>query len=113
MLIWEARASASSKRPSLGFAAPSMEQRHCREAVMPALATLTRCDSIASCMAERSCSVILSSSSIAASPLSARTSAPASRVHRPSPNSSLTAAAVLCTRNPLAMKLWAPSTVRS
>ncbi len=52
------------------------------------------CCSMASCIAAVSLSSILSSSSIAAKPLSASTSAPASRVHLPSPKSSLTAAAV-------------------
>jgi len=68
---------------------------------------------MASCIDERSWSVILSISSMDARPRSARTSAPASRVHRPSPKSSLTAAAVLCTTNPLARKLWLSLTVRS
>src|SRR5207245_2373499 len=45
-------------------------------------------------IAVRSCGIIFSISSMAASPRSARTKAPASRVHRPSPNSSRTAAAV-------------------
>ena len=52
------------------------------------------CCSIASCSASRSSLRILSISSTAAIPLSASTRAPASNVHRPSPNSSLTAAAV-------------------
>ena len=49
---------------------------------------------MASCIDERSSSDILSISSIQAIPPEARTKVPASRLHLPSPNSSLTAAAV-------------------
>ena len=52
------------------------------------------CCSIASCIEERSSSDILSISSIQAIPPDAKTSVPASKLHLPSPNSSLTAAAV-------------------
>jgi hypothetical protein len=58
------------------------------------LATLIVCCSMASCRALLSSLFILSISSIAAIPLSARTRAPASMVQRPSPSSSLTAVAV-------------------
>ena len=61
---------------------------------MPALAMLMVCCSIASCIDDLSSSDILSISSIQAIPPEARTKVPASKVHRPSPNSSLTAAAV-------------------
>ena len=84
----------SSKRPYFGFAAPRTAHRDCNVAVMPAFAMdMVPCSRL-SWMLDRSWSVILSSSSMHARPLSASTSAPASRVHRPSPNSSLTAAAV-------------------
>jgi hypothetical protein len=63
-------------------------------AVIPAFAMLTVCCSSASCIAERSSGVILSSSSTIAIPPSARTSIPASNIHRPPAKSSFTAAAV-------------------
>ena len=52
------------------------------------------CCSIASCIEDLSSSDILSISSMHAIPPEASTKVPASRVHLPSPNSSLTAAAV-------------------
>ncbi len=52
------------------------------------------CCSMASCIEDLSSSDILSISSIQAIPPDARTRVPASRLHLPSPNSSLTAAAV-------------------
>ena len=61
---------------------------------MPAFAILMVCCSIASCIAPLSSGDILSISSIQAIPPEASTKVPASKVHRPSPNSSLTAAAV-------------------
>ncbi len=82
------------KRPAFGFAAANTAHRVCRLALMPALAMEMRCCSIASCMLDRSLSFILSNSSMAASPRSASTKAPASRVHRPSALASCTAAAV-------------------
>ncbi len=84
----------SSKRPNFGFAAARMEQRARKVARMPALAMLTVCCSIASCIAPLSFGSILSNSSMQAMPPSASTRAPASRVQPPSPNSSLIAAAV-------------------
>ncbi len=92
--IWFVIVSVSSNLPYFGFAAANIEHLHCSVAVIPAFATDIFCDSIASWSDERSWVVILSSSSIHARPLSARTSAPASSVHRPSPKSSFTAAAV-------------------
>ena len=83
-----------SKRLPLGLAAASNEHFACNCALMPALAIVTVCCSIASCIAERSFSSILSISSMHASPPLASTSVPASSVQRPSPNSSRTAAAV-------------------
>src|SRR2546421_6319273 len=80
---------------------------------MPAFATLILCCSIASWIADRSCGFIFSISSIAANPRSARTRAPASKVHRPSPNSSRTAAAVLWTKIPFATKACESLTERS
>ena len=73
-----------SKRPFLGFAAASTAQRVRRLALIPAFDIEIVCCSIASCILERSPSFILSNSSIAASPRSARTNAPASKVQRPS-----------------------------
>ena len=93
--ICEDRVSASwSNLPCLGLAAASMEHLHWRVAVIPALATEIFCDSMASWSEDLSCSDILSSSSMHARPLSARTRAPASRVYPSPPKSSLTAAAV-------------------
>ena len=63
-------------------------------ALMPALEMEILCCSMASCMLERSAVFILSNSSIAAKPKSAKTNAPASNVQRPSAVASLTAAAV-------------------
>jgi len=60
-------------------------------ATMPPLATETVCCSMASCMATRSSGRILSISSMQATPLSARTRAPASRL-MPPPRSRRTAA---------------------
>ena len=83
-----------SKRPLFGFAAARTAHRVRRLALMPALEMEIFCCSMASCMLERSPSFILSNSSIAANPKSARTSAPASSVQRPSAAASWTAAAV-------------------
>ena len=90
MLIWSEISPNISNLPYFGFAAPRRAQRDLSVAVMPALATLMDCCSMASWSAERSPFSILSISSTAATPISARTSAPASSVQRPSPNSSLT-----------------------
>ena len=93
--IWLEMVSLSmSNLPYLGLAAASREHLHWRVAVIPALAIEIFCDSIASWSEEVSCSVILSNSSMHASPLSANTKAPASRVYPSPPKSSLTAAAV-------------------
>ena len=94
ILIWSAMSPYMSNLPYFGFAAPRRAQRDLSVAVMPAFATLIDCCSIASCRALRSSFCILSISSTAATPISASTSAPASSVQRPSPNSSLTAVAV-------------------
>ncbi len=82
------------KRPSFGFAAARTGHRAFSVEVIPALAMETVCCSSASCIAERSSGLILSSSSITAIPPSARTSMPASSIHRPPAKSSFTAAAV-------------------
>ena len=99
MFICSGIGEYSSNLPYFGFAAPSKAHLDCRVAVIPAFAILMLCCSIASCIEERSCDVILSNSSMQAIPLSANTKAPASSVQRPSPNSSRTAAAV----NPAAL----------
>ena len=93
MLICSAIDSYGSNLPYRGFAAPSRAQRLLRFAIIPAFATLTVCCSIASCREDLSSDRILSIST-AAIPWSASTSAPASRVHLPSPNSSFIAVAV-------------------
>ena len=80
--------------PSAGLAAASIAHLECSVAVIPPLATCTFCCSIAGCIILLSSLEILSNSSIAASPRSERGSTPASRAKRPSPNASLTAAAV-------------------
>src|SRR2546426_6748711 len=54
----------SSNRPNLGFAAARIAHRDWRTAVMPAFATLIRCCSIASWIADRSCGFIFSISSM-------------------------------------------------
>jgi hypothetical protein len=81
-------------RPHFGFAAASTGHRAFRVEVIPAFAIETVCCSSASCIAERSSGLILSSSSMTAMPPSARTSSPASRTQRPPAKSSFTAAAV-------------------
>ena len=91
--------STSLKRPSLGFAAARTAHLVGMVALIPPLLMLIRCCSIASCIAPRSSGVILSNSSTAHRPRSARTRAPASNEKRPSLNASLTAAAV----NPAAL----------
>ena len=73
------------------MAAASRLVRAFSVATMPPLATLTVCCSMASCMATRSSGLILSISSMQATPLSARTRAPASR-DMPPPRSRSTAA---------------------
>ena len=80
--------------PSFGLAAARIAQREGRVAVIPPLATLICCCSIAGCMTLRSSSLILSNSSIAANPLSDKGRTPASNANLPSPKASLTAAAV-------------------
>ncbi len=75
--------SEDSYRPSVGFAAASIEVLAFKVATMPALAMLTVCCSIASWIAVRSLGSILSNSSMHAMPWSARTSAPASSVIAP------------------------------
>ena len=61
--------SRSSKRPRIGFAAARMAHRVFKEALIPALEMEMRCCSIASCMADRSLSFILSNSSMGAKAL--------------------------------------------
>lgn len=93
MLIWVNIGSYGSNRESLGFAAASTVVSHLNVAWMFALLIVTLCCSSASCIAETSSLLILSSSSMQHTPLFARTSAPASRLH-PWMNSSLTTVAV-------------------
>ncbi len=83
----------------MGLAAANTAQRVGIVALTPPLLILILCCSIASCIAPRSSAVILSNSSTAHRPKSARTNAPASNEKRPSLNASLTAAAV----NPAAL----------
>ena len=80
--------------PSFGLAAARIAHLEFRVAVIPPLATWTFCCSIAGCIILVSSVEILSNSSIAASPRSESGSTPASRANLPSPNASLTAAAV-------------------
>ena len=81
-------------RPSFGFAAARIEHLEFSVAVIPPLATWTFCCSIAGCIIRLSSGEILSNSSMAANPLSDSGRTPASSANRPSPNASLTAAAV-------------------
>ena len=85
-LIWAVKGASEigSNLPFFGFAAANTAQRVRRLALIPALEIEILCCSIASCILDLSLSFILSNSSIAASPKSARTKAPASNVHRPS-----------------------------
>ncbi|OBZ79856.1 hypothetical protein A0H81_00483 [Grifola frondosa] len=69
----------SSYRPHTGFAAASTLVREFSTVVMPAFAMEIVCCSIASWMATRSSSRILSNSSMQTTPVSARTIAPPSR----------------------------------
>ena len=66
ILIWSAISPYISNLPYFGFAAPRRAQRDLSVAVIPALATLMDCCSMASCRAERSSFCILSISSTAA-----------------------------------------------
>mmetsp|Transcript_48038 Transcript_48038/g.109107 ORF Transcript_48038/g.109107 Transcript_48038/m.109107 type:complete len:326 (+) Transcript_48038:268-1245(+) len=70
-----------SYTPPMGFAAAITAHLACSDVTMPAFDTLMDCCSMASWMEVRSCSDILSNSSIKHSPRSAKTSAPPSRVH--------------------------------
>ena len=94
MLICSCIGRNSSNLPSFGFAAASTAHLVFNVAFIPALAIEISCCSIAWWSELLSFSSILSISSIHATPMSARTNAPASNVHWPSPKSSLTAAAV-------------------
>jgi len=76
-----ANVNEASYWPPMGFAAAQTEHRACSEVTMPALETDIDCCSIASWIEVLSWSFILSNSSMAHKPLSARTSAPPSRVH--------------------------------
>ena len=80
--------------PSSGFAAARMAHLEWSVAVIPPFATWTCCCSIAGCIILLSSVEILSNSSIAASPRSESGRTPASSANLPSPNASLTAAAV-------------------
>mmetsp|Transcript_574 Transcript_574/g.1322 ORF Transcript_574/g.1322 Transcript_574/m.1322 type:complete len:241 (-) Transcript_574:592-1314(-) len=75
------RVQELSYRPPMGLAAAITEQRAWRDVTIPALETEMDCCSMASWMEVRSCSFILSNSSMRQTPRSARTSAPPSRVH--------------------------------
>ena len=83
MVVWKSMFSPgvlrSSYRPKIGFAAASTEVRAFRIVVMPALAIEMVCCSIASWIATRSSSRILSNSSMHTTPPSASTMAPPSR----------------------------------
>mmetsp|Transcript_42241 Transcript_42241/g.97780 ORF Transcript_42241/g.97780 Transcript_42241/m.97780 type:complete len:213 (+) Transcript_42241:1055-1693(+) len=76
----------------MGFAAATTLQRAFSCTCMPAFAMVTHCCSIASWMATRSFSLILSNSSMQITPLSARTIAPASRLNSREPGSRTMAA---------------------
>src|SRR5579875_2132311 len=76
-----------------GFAASTIEVLALRVATIPPLATLTVCCSITSCRTPLSSGLILSNSSMHATPRTARTTAPASSII--SPLFSFTTAAVL------------------
>ena len=80
--------------PSRGLAAANTAHRVSIVALIPPFEMCIFCCSIASCIFDLSSLFILSNSSIAASPESARTRIPASKEKRPSLNASLTAAAV-------------------
>mmetsp|Transcript_28488 Transcript_28488/g.79666 ORF Transcript_28488/g.79666 Transcript_28488/m.79666 type:complete len:223 (-) Transcript_28488:383-1051(-) len=69
--------------PALGFVAASTLVRVFRVHTSPALATDNDCCSIASWIVVRSCGRIESNSSMAQTPPSARTRAPASNIHSP------------------------------
>ena len=83
MVVWKSIFSPgvlrSSYRPKMGFAAASTDVLAFKMVVMPALAIEMVCCSIASWMATRSSSRILSNSSIQTTPPSASTIAPPSR----------------------------------
>lgn len=81
-----------SNLPNFGFAAASTLQRLLSVAIIPAFAIDIVCCSRASCIADLSSSLILSSSSTHTLPLSPSTSAPAFKLQPP--RSSRTAAAV-------------------
>ena len=95
-LIWAVNgvSDTGSNLPLFGLAAANTAQRVLRLAFIPALEIEIVCCSIASCILDLSASFILSNSSIDASPKSAKTKAPASKVQRPSAAESCTAAAV-------------------
>ncbi|KAK2366914.1 Minichromosome maintenance (MCM2/3/5) family protein [Trifolium repens] len=69
--------------PYMGFAAATTLQRALSDAWIPALAIVTVCCSITSCIATRSWSFILSNSSMQTTPQSAGTIAPASSLLSP------------------------------
>ena len=87
-------ADRGSNLPDSGLAAASTAHRELSVAVIPPLATLIFCCSMAGCIALVSCLLILSNSSMAARPLSDRGSTPASSANLPSEKPSFTAAAV-------------------
>uniref|UniRef100_A0A7C9ELW2 Uncharacterized protein n=1 Tax=Opuntia streptacantha TaxID=393608 RepID=A0A7C9ELW2_OPUST len=78
-LIFSAGVLRRSYLPQAGLAAARTAVLAFSEVVIPALAMLTVCCSITSCIAVRSDSSILSNSSMAQIPISASTSAPPSR----------------------------------
>ena len=87
IVVWKSMFSAaerrSSKLPKTGLAAARTEQREFNMVVIPALAMEIVCCSIASWIATRSSSFILSNSSMQTTPPSASTMAPPSRYHSP------------------------------
>mmetsp|Transcript_483 Transcript_483/g.1111 ORF Transcript_483/g.1111 Transcript_483/m.1111 type:complete len:235 (+) Transcript_483:1099-1803(+) len=93
--------------PYTGFAAASTEHRALRLACIPALAMVTVCCSIASWIATRSFSPILSNSSTHTRPRSARTIAPASRRRSRVSGSDVTAAVSPTPEEPLPVVLTA------
>mmetsp|Transcript_1662 Transcript_1662/g.6607 ORF Transcript_1662/g.6607 Transcript_1662/m.6607 type:complete len:206 (+) Transcript_1662:406-1023(+) len=81
--VFTARLDPISNCPPFGFVAPITVVRVRSVVTMPALATLSVCCSIASCIVARSASRIESNSSMQHTPPSARTNAPASSAHSP------------------------------